>query len=79
MQPGDAEGPASFDAFEVWAVAEYSAERRLVSVTRRFAITTKDDRAGLRPDRVRTEQVRRGKRRRQIEQMLDDHMSGLSE
>ena len=78
LQPGEARGPASFDAFEIWAIGDYSTERRLVSVRRRFAVTSRNGRVGLRPDRIRTEQVRGGKRRRQLERMIEEHISGLS-
>ncbi|WP_135501300.1 hypothetical protein [Roseovarius aestuariivivens] len=62
-----------FDSFEIWVIADYSAEQKLVFARRVFQIAHRDGRWALRAERMTTESVR-GKRQRRIKQELQDHL-----
>ena len=65
-----------FDQFAIWVVADYGPENQVVSVRRNFDVTRSGDRWLLRPENINTEQVRSGKARRRIEQLLEEKLTG---
>ncbi|WP_172292444.1 hypothetical protein [Pseudoruegeria sp. HB172150] len=75
----DAKGAApDFDSFEVWVISEYTAERRMVFVRRKFNVEQRGGRWTLHADRIETEQVRGGQKRARIEQILEEHLDDAS-
>lgn len=61
-----------FDRFEIWVIADYSAEQNLVFARRGFNVEKHMGRLALRPDQMRTETLRDGKRQRKIKRDLQD-------
>jgi len=65
-----------FDGFEIWVIANYTAEQRLVHARRRFDIGRKEGNWALRPHQLETEvvRVRSDDERRRIENTLQTEL-----
>lgn len=63
-----------FDSFEIWVIADYSAEQNLVFARRGFNVQQAGGHWALRADRMRTETLRNGPRQRRIKRDLQEHL-----
>ena len=71
--PGAVERPGS-DSLEIWIVADSSTENELVFARRRFLLADLGDRIVLRPTELETRRITRRRERREVEQILQDHL-----
>lgn len=71
--PGAVERPGS-DCLEIWIVADSSTENELVFARRRFLLADLGDRIVLRPTELETRRITRRRERREVEQILQDHL-----
>lgn len=74
------EGPVPmFSTFEIWVVANYGTENALVFVQRRFRVGRKGEGWLLEPLGLETEQVRSGRRRREMVEELRKHFGEITD
>ncbi len=72
---GDSEADRlGLDSFEIWVIASYTAERRLVFARRRFSVDWHRTHWALQAEKLKTETIRRGPKRRRIEAVLQEHL-----
>ncbi len=70
----EASNRLGFDSFEIWVIADYSAEQNLVFARRGFNVKRHAGRLALQADRMRTQTLNDGKRQRSIKNDLQDHL-----
>lgn len=66
--------PPQTEALEIWIVADFSSEADLVFARRRFRIAARGERLVLRPDGLETRRITRAAERREVEEMLQQHL-----
>ncbi len=70
----NSEDRLGFDCFEIWVIARYTSEQRMVFARRRFDVSHKKGNWVLRPYKAQTEEVRDGEKRRRIEETLQKEL-----
>lgn len=64
----------SLGAIEVWIVADFSSEHDLVFARRRFLVGRRQDRVVFRPAGLETRRITRARERREVEEILQQHL-----
>lgn len=66
--------PPRIDAIEIWIVADFSSENDLVFARRRFLLAARGEKIVLRPAELETRRISRAGERREVEQVLQEHL-----